>query len=171
MSNQRYPIPFSENLSALKHMQDENPNAYIAGPMRGHEMNNFPSFFEAALVLRQHGWGIENPAEYDIAAGVDPSKQEKDWPITVREMLRTDFRLILEKCNAIIMLEGWQQSVGARMELAIAYHIGLPVFELLPAAKKLKRLDITKATSVEFTYGPQPIERIDPFENVERAGL
>jgi hypothetical protein len=135
----RYPLPLMPSLhpdnhglltEAVKAEAFISPNTYLAGPMRGYNMHNFPAFLEAALLLRRHGWGVENPAEYDIAAGVDPSKDEADWPITVPEMLRTDFRLILEQCNAIVLLPGWINSKGATMELAIAQNIGLPAFEL-----------------------------------------
>jgi hypothetical protein len=124
---------YDDNLSAVRHGEfgpGEQPTAYLAGPMRGSVMHNFHAFFKAALALRASGWGIENPAEYDMAAGVNPAGVESDWPVKVKEMLRTDFLLILEKCNAIILLEGWEESTGAGMELSIAYSIGLPVFEL-----------------------------------------
>lgn len=106
------------------------PSCYLAGPMRGIHLHNFPDFFDAAIRLRRAGWNVLNPAEFDMAAGVDPSGEESDWPITVQEMLRTDFKLIIEQANAIVLLPGWSQSVGAKMELAIAYHVGLAMFEL-----------------------------------------
>tara|TARA_R110002094_G_scaffold220250_1_gene192759 strand:+ start:386 stop:913 length:528 start_codon:yes stop_codon:yes gene_type:complete len=175
MSN-RYPLKFNPALPPSQHMTDggAEPNAYLAGPMRGYEMHNFPAFFDAALTLRYHGWGIENPAEYDIAAGVDPSKEEKAWPITVKEMLRTDFRLILERCNAVILLPGWAESKGATMECAIAHNIGLPVFELVPqvvgGGLRLVRMRIDEI-NIQFLVEDIVPATIDPFENVERAGL
>lgn len=127
----------------------EEAVAYLAGPMRGYSLNNFQAFFAEAIRLRRHGWIIHNPAEYDMGAGVDPSKPESEWPITVREMLRTDFQLILDLCNAIIMLPGWDDSVGAKMELAIAYHTGLRMFEVV--GNELRELHIAEAPQVTFT--------------------
>jgi|GEM_PF-754080 len=164
----RYPLPELVQLKSHMHMPaGESPNAYLAGPMRGHRMNNFPAFFAAAVLLRNHGWGIENPAEYDMAAGVNPSADEKDWPIKVKDMLRTDFRLILEKCNAIILLPGWDNSVGAKMELSIAVHIGLPVFLLKPHRDGgyLTSIVVSHMKPADITF----IER--PRAWAERAGL
>ena len=34
----------------------------------------------------------------------------------------------LEKCSAILMLPGWESSVGARIEKACAHKMGIPVY-------------------------------------------
>lgn len=152
-----YPIPFLDRLMPPDIVPGEQAVAYLAGPMRGYELHNFPAFAEAALILRRHGWQIESPAEYDLAAGVDPAGTEQDWPITVREMLRTDFRLILERCNAIILMEGWHNSKGAQMEALIANAIGLPMFELRQTKDSwaIERLHVEDHT-VEFTFNEEP---------------
>lgn len=129
----RHDYPFEPAIAPPNDVRGPNNAAvaYLAGPMRGYPQQNFPAFFAAALRLRKAGWEIENPAEYDSAAGVDPSADPSEWPITIEQMLMVDFDIIIRRAKAIILLPGWQDSVGAKMELAIALHIGLPAFALL----------------------------------------
>ena len=37
---------------------------------------------------------------------------------------------IVRRCDAVVCTEGWQSSVGARGEVALARDLGIPVFEL-----------------------------------------
>lgn len=104
--------------------------AYVAGPMRGYPLFNFPAFDAATKVLREAGWIIYNPAESDLQLGVDPSKELEDQTVTVHDCLRRDFELIC-RCSDIIVLPGWEKSEGVKIELAIAQHIGLQVWEFL----------------------------------------
>lgn len=153
---------------------DEVSTCYLAGPMRGIQLHNFPAFFDAAIRLRRAGWAVLNPAEFDMAAGVNPDSSEGDWPISVQEMLRTDFQLIIDRANAIVLLPGWSQSVGAKMELAIAYHVGLPMFELRGA--ELVRLFFDGPPSVEFESAQildgnrhETIEHISTLDGVRKT--
>jgi hypothetical protein len=125
------------------------PTAYLAGPMRGYPLYNFRAFFDAVLRLRAAGWHVHNPAEYDMAEGLDPSQDDPGaWPITIQDMLRTDFGLILNHCNAVIVLRGWEESKGSRMELAIAAYTGLPIYEL--RGLELKKLVLQELPEVSF---------------------
>ena len=91
-----------------------NKIVYISGPMTGLPDHNFPAFFEAAEHLKRLGWNPVNPAENF------GGRRDLDREI----YLRTDVRL-LSDCDAIAMLEGWQQSRGARLEYLIAQELGL----------------------------------------------
>lgn len=165
-----YPIPFYDALLPVNHLDLEpgtEPVAYLAGPMRGYELHNFPAFAEGALILRRHGWRIENPAEYDLAAGINPAEADPaKWPITIRDMLQTDFRLILEQCNALILLPGWRESTGARLELAIAFYTGLPIFELVTVDGRLDLVDVDIESAV-----PQVIEAETLEHRTTRDGV
>lgn len=101
---------------------------YISGPMRGHPMNNFPAFFKASLRLRELGYDVLNPAEYDMAAGLDPHAELKNG--TLESSLARDTRHVLE-ADGIVMIDGWRNSVGARYERAIAHYTGKEVFVML----------------------------------------
>lgn len=87
---------------------------YISGPMTGYDQLNFPRFYEAERVLREkHQLDVLNPAAFGDADG---------WSAA----LRRDLRLLTE-ADAIVMLEGWEDSRGANLELHVAKHLGLRV--------------------------------------------
>lgn len=92
---------------------------YIAGPMRGKPGYNYGTFNEVADNLRADGWTVSNPAEH---FGGDTS-------LPVGAYLREACRALAE-CDGIVLLHGWQESEGARMEYAIAQAIGLHMFTL-----------------------------------------
>jgi len=95
--------------------------AYLAGPMSGYPELNYPAFHAAAARLRASGWEIVSPAEIDH--GLNGSQ---DGPS--QHYLRNDIRALLD-CQAVCVLKGWEQSIGARCELAIAVTLGLPIFD------------------------------------------
>jgi len=96
---------------------------YIAGPMRGKPLYNFPAFFEAAIRLRAQGHIVFNPAERDMAVGFDPSQPMDEQGFDLNEAFLWDFQSI-QKSDAIILLPGWKQSKGVNAELAIAWYTG-----------------------------------------------
>ncbi len=92
---------------------------YLSGPMRGIPESNFPEFIRCANMLRAQGHDLLNPAESSIA----------ERPGMVRgDYLRHDIQLILI-VDAVVVIEGWYSSPGARFEVAEAWSIGIPVYE------------------------------------------
>lgn len=92
---------------------------YLSGPMTGLPEWNYPAFNEAAAYLRAKGYEVFNPAE--IFGG------ETHLPREV--YMKEDIRALLN-CDTVMMLQGWQDSEGAKLEFQIAKQIGLPVLEL-----------------------------------------
>jgi len=94
---------------------------YIAGPMRGYEDSNYPAFNRAAARFRALGWVVANPAEigslFNHSSTIDPA-----------EYIREDLHH-LARCEAIALLSGWEASVGARCEVAVALTLGLRFFD------------------------------------------
>lgn len=90
---------------------------YIAGPMRGMPEHNFPAFNRAAEQLRADGWIVCSPVDVGRLFANDPN-------IHGSEYLREDL-LHLVRCSAIALLPGWERSVGARCEVAVAITLGL----------------------------------------------
>lgn len=86
---------------------------YLAGPMRGYPESNFPAFIEAAKKLRDIGHYVFSPAEYPM--------QNR------REGLAIDMMWIASFAEAIVVLPGWQQSLGANAEVALARAIEIDV--------------------------------------------
>lgn len=87
---------------------------YIAGPMTGMPDLNFPAFHAAARRLRRAGWEVVNPAE-NFGGRTDMAREV---------YLRADVALLVQ-CDAIAMLPGWQDSLGAALEYLIATELGM----------------------------------------------
>lgn len=93
---------------------------YVSGPMTGIAEHNYPAFHAEAKRLRAAGFEVINPAEINVG----PNASWHDY-------LRADVRAMM-RCNGIVMLPGWEDSRGARLE----YHIACEIdFKLLRAGE------------------------------------
>ncbi len=90
---------------------------YISGPMTGLEDWNYPAFHAMAAAAESAGWLPINPA--------DNFGGKPDLPKHVYMLM--DIQNLLH-AQAILMLVGWEQSVGARLERKIAQALDLHVF-------------------------------------------
>ena len=88
---------------------------YLSGKMTGAPDLNFPLFYREANRLRSMGYEVVNPAELNP----DPSAS---W----HDCMKNDLKALLD-CASIVMLEGWQDSQGAHLELHIAHRVGIKV--------------------------------------------
>lgn len=98
---------------------------YIAGPMRGYPLYNFPAFDAGAEFLRSYGHDVLSPADLDRAVGFDPATAEISDEEYEAAMAR-DLAAIA-KCHGIYLLRGWERSHGARREVARAIELGLSI--------------------------------------------
>ena len=104
-------------------------NAYIAGPMSGHDDFNFTTFFKAADMLKRLGYKVFNPAEEDLKkwGSIENTKKHA----TYRKCLKLDLNYILDTENlTIFVLPNWHTSKGAKIEIAIAEVLKLPIIFL-----------------------------------------
>lgn len=106
---------------------------YIAGPMRGYPEHNIPAFRAAAAMFRGLGYDVVSPVEVGEALG------GQDCGLTAADFVRADLRELLT-CEAIAVLPGWEASVGARCEAAVAVTLGFQFFDvhglpMLPPAR------------------------------------
>lgn len=88
-------------------------NIYIAGKMTGVPNYNIDRFNDKETELTEKGWRVLNPAKIGVLPDYDMY-----WPIN---------KAMLDGADAIYMLDGWEDSPGARKELFYAIKIGLPV--------------------------------------------
>ena len=119
---------------------------YLAGPMRGIPEFNFPAFHQGAAMLRAAGHIVFCPAERDIEkTGVDISKgnatgdnavAEQQHGFNLREALKDDLVFICIEADGIALLPGWENSKGARAEIAAAEALGLRVMTISDALKE-----------------------------------
>jgi hypothetical protein len=144
---------------------------YIAGPMRGKPLFNFPAFDEAKQDLQEFGHEVVSPADLDREQGFDPESlpgtyAPENWnenllPTgwSLERLMARDLKA-LETCQAIYLLEGWENSTGARREHEFALKHNLLVFiqgSALPKAEEDTILDEAKALVTgdrNASYGP-----------------
>lgn len=91
---------------------------YIAGPMSGLPEFNHPAFAAKAAELRAAGVDVINPAEFDAEIGLD-----QPWAV----YLRRDLVLLAERCDAVVLLPGWERSKGARLEHHVATELEMTI--------------------------------------------
>jgi len=101
---------------------------YIAGPIKGMPDGNRAAFKQRAeeLLLLGHlpvnPWDI--PPDHDIGECIGDPVDHSDSPHRYGCYLRADIEQLMY-CDAITMLPGWENSVGACTELGVAMAIGL----------------------------------------------
>lgn len=104
---------------------------YVAGPMRGYPLFNFPKFDEVCKRIRDAGHVAIGPQELDRLCGIDEHTLT-DNDITdkmIRSFFHRDLTIILTDADAIAMIDGWEKSSGALAELALARTLRLPVYD------------------------------------------
>jgi hypothetical protein len=137
--------------------KDPRKSVYVAGKMTGLVDFNFPKFFAAEKVLKAEGWLVVNPAAHDLETGMVETfypflRREYGGTLHYRSTDKFDLKTVLlwdldqvAKCDAIFLLDGWEDSKGANAELALAKALGKEVLyqspepapALLDAAEKL----------------------------------
>ena len=105
---------------------------YIAGKMRNVKEFNFPAFDMAAEILREEGYIVFSPAERDRDNGFDPTPYDGTEDLSalgfsLNHALADDTAWICLEADAVYMLDGWEDSSGARAEKALAEALGLTV--------------------------------------------
>lgn len=103
---------------------------YLAGPMRGLPLYNFPAFDEARDKLVAKGVEVISPADLDREVGFHET--DEYVPGFFYAAMRRDIEAIL-KVDTIVLLPGWEDSAGCKIELTVAQAIGLPVVPLAVA--------------------------------------
>lgn len=90
---------------------------YVAGPMTGLPGHNYATFRAAAHTLTGRGYDVECPT---TVSDNDPAKEPKPWDWYMRRTLA-----MLLTCDAVALLDGWEHSRGARLEVEVAHALGM----------------------------------------------
>lgn len=93
---------------------------YIAGPMSHYPGHNYDSFRETEVLLQRAGFETENPAAPD-----DTLDDVRPWAYYMRRALHQ-----LADCDGVALLDGWEASRGARLEVHVAHALGMPTLPL-----------------------------------------
>lgn len=111
------------------------PKVYIAGPMRGIPLFNFPAFDAARDLAKAKGWDPISPADIDRDSGFHENDPNADvyTPEVNRTFAGRDVAAILslrgEEGDALALLPGWEGSTGALAELALAKWVKLRILD------------------------------------------
>lgn len=106
---------------------------YIAGPMTGIPYCNHPLFYAVEKLLTFQGLECFNPAKHGGSLTGEHTKTGKieDLPEgmnTYKKLLSMDLGAVIWECDSIVLLDGWQNSKGARAELMLALALGHTVY-------------------------------------------
>jgi len=95
---------------------------YLSGPISGLPDLNRPAFAQAASHLRALGWLVVSPHELEHRHG-------RTWVDYMREDLAA-----MMTADALLMLPGWEDSRGARLELTLARDLEMRIYYRLEDA-------------------------------------
>lgn len=98
---------------------DKPKKIYVSGPITGMINKNAELFESTTQKLRDLDYDVINPLELD--------EPNKDTELTYEDYLARDL-VELVGCSALCLLPGWEHSYGARIELAVANALNMPVF-------------------------------------------
>ena len=107
----RFPelTPYESN----REQSNRQPVVFISGPMTGYKNFNRDEFDAEARAMGDRGYIVLNPAILP-----DGLQHEQYMSITLA---------MLRQADAVLMLKGWHESKGARLELDLAIRLGLVV--------------------------------------------
>ncbi len=88
---------------------------YVSGPMTGYENFNYKAFTGACAALRGAGLTVVSPHEVGETPG-----------LTWADYIRKDL-VLLASARSVVVLDGWECSRGAQLEVHIAHALGMPV--------------------------------------------
>lgn len=94
---------------------------YLAGPMTGYDEHNYPAFRAAAADLRGQGHYVYSPHEH---------YGPEEYGAAVLRQAFADYAVfICGSADTIVLLPGWGESRGAKVEHALAMICGLDVLQ------------------------------------------
>jgi hypothetical protein len=90
---------------------------YVAGPISGYPLNNYPEFHRVADLLRGVGFEVVNPAETGVPGA---------GRVHYTDLLRQDL-VDMMTCDGVAVIDLWWESSGARNEVQVAGILRMPV--------------------------------------------
>ena len=92
---------------------------YISGPMSGIQDDNKEAFYRMANLLQSKGHEPVNP--HDISKEVNSRISKPSY----NDYLKADLSVLMT-CDAYVLLDGWRDSRGARIEKSHADDVMIP---------------------------------------------
>lgn len=145
------------NITAKSPVHVTGPSVYIAGPMTGFEEHNYPLFNALATYLRDEGFVVRNPAEN---FGGDQTRK-------LYEYIELDLEMVMDT-EGIVLMPGWRDSEGSRMEATVAKALNHKFYEARLADGEICDLTDPAAWTVEPVDAPASTES-EGIESEARA--
>lgn len=143
---------------------------YVAGPMRGYELYNFPAFDECSAWLRNKGWEVISPAEIDRELGLDPTQPLPEW-FTIQTAMQRDLHEITNPLmSAIVLLPGWTESEGTGKEVRTGADVGLDFYFYEPTLGNKRLLAVTAELVLSSLLAGQDREPNDEIRIISETG-
>jgi hypothetical protein len=107
---------------------------YLCGPMRGYPAWNAAAFDRYAAEWKLEGHTVLSPVARDRLQGLDPAVASREElaaksrdGVWMRQVIAEDVEMICE-VDALAVLPGWETSIGATVEVALALFLRLPIY-------------------------------------------
>jgi hypothetical protein len=107
---------------------------YLCGPMRGYPAWNADAFDRYAAEWSLEGHTVLSPVVRDRRYGLDPITATRgelaarcEDGVWLRQVIAEDVEMIC-RVDALVVLSGWEDSLGATVKVALALFLGLPVY-------------------------------------------
>lgn len=125
---------------------------YISGPMTYIPKGNAPAFDRCAAVLRKVFRTVISPADLDRERGFDIDSwdgQLHTGPtgMSVDQILSEDIGHVA-RADMLVLLEGWEESGGGTLEIAVAVRLGKPCYLWHADTYTLEPLELSSIIAV-----------------------
>lgn len=125
---------------------------YLAGPRTGRRDYNRAAFNAAAMDLREQGHTVLSPVELDdpedgmIVGGAGDPLPEDVYSRGLEKCIR---EMLAARVDAVVVLKGWQDSRGARLEVKVGEGLGKAILTY-PTLEPLETSPERHPLSAEF---------------------
>lgn len=143
---------------------------YTSGPMSGLPKLNAPAFNKAAKLLRNAGHEVISPVEEDMKIYGKKIPDAGTTSTLWATCLRRDLKDLL-RCEAIHLLEGWEKSKGATLEMLVAKELQLKFVDIRGKVIESPRgsHESILVEAERLTNGPRRKAYGHPIDNFSRT--
>lgn len=107
----------------IQKVTKENAYAFISGPMTGYDNFNFKHFNDVSSKLTELGIRHVNPVSICKKYKKEDVLNNKD----IFNKMVEEQQVAQKECNMLVLLKGWENSTGVRLELNTAIELGMKI--------------------------------------------
>ena len=98
------------------------PLIYVAGAYKGNIAKNITKAEKVSINLIRNGWHVFTPHK-----NTSHYEQYEDDQLTTKTWIDMDLNMLI-RCDAIYIMDNWQDSVGTKIEIEFAIDHTIPRF-------------------------------------------